>query len=65
MADFVKLKPKDKKAKVSERYFLVSHANEILKKPNSQWELNDPGYKWNGVELAKNTKKTSTSEKTE
>ena len=46
---------KNKKSK--DQKFGLKHANNVLKLANSQWELNDPGFKWNGTEIAVNSKK--------
>lgn len=54
----VTLKTKARKDyKSKDQKFTVAHANAVLKLPNSQWELNDAGWKWNGTELAVNSKK--------
>lgn len=48
----VKLKAKDvKDAKPKE--FGIDHANKLLKLPNTQWELADDKFAWNGTEIAK------------
>lgn len=48
----VKLKAKDvKDAKPKE--FTIDHANKLLKLPNTQWELADDKFNWNGTEIAK------------
>jgi len=50
--EVVILKPKDTKdGKLKE--FGIDQANKLLKLPNSQWELKDEKFKWNGTELAK------------
>jgi hypothetical protein len=61
----VVLKPKDfkKDTKVKEgadkegkKTFDIKHANNLLKLPNSQWELADEKFVWNGTEIAKKAK---------
>ena len=47
----VKLKTKSKESK--NQSFPLETANKLLKLPNSQWELDDKDFKWNGTELAK------------
>lgn len=48
----VKLKAKDvKDAKPVE--FEINQANKLLKTANSQWELADKAFQWNGIEIAK------------
>lgn len=44
---------KTKGAKSKKQEFGVEHANKVLSLPNTQWALEDKGYKWNGKELAK------------
>lgn len=53
-AEKVTLKSKSKKS-VS-RQFGTKQANALLKLPNSQWELDDKNYQFNGTELAKASK---------
>lgn len=48
----VKLKAKDVKDS-KPRDFELNHANKLLSLRNSQWELADPNWKSNGIELAK------------
>lgn len=50
----VTLKAKDVKSRTKQ--FGIDHANKILKLSNSQWELNDDNFEWNGTELAKKGK---------
>ena len=49
---FVFLKPKDVKdaKKVN---FELSIANQLLSLSNSQWELSDEKFNWNGTEISK------------
>jgi hypothetical protein len=48
----VKLKAKDQKnGKTTE--FEIQQANKLLSLNNSQWELEDKLFKWNGTEIAK------------
>lgn len=51
----VTLKTKGDKPKKQE--FELSHANRILSLPNSQWELSDTGFQWNGTEISVKDKK--------
>ena len=46
----LKTKNADKPRKKS---FPLEQANKLIKLKNSQWELDDKGYKFNGTELAK------------
>lgn len=50
----VKLKAKD--AEKKEKTFPSDRALVLLKMKNSQWELADDGYKFDGKELSKATK---------
>lgn len=52
----LKTKPHGK-VKSKNQDFTVDHANKVLKLANSQWQLNDANWKWNGTELAVNSKK--------
>lgn len=57
---FVTLKSKDKREKAKEyakKPFSIAHANALLQLPNSRWELADDKFKWNGKEIAVNSKK--------
>lgn len=47
----VVLKAKGEKGK--DRKFPIGQANKILSLSNSQWELNDKGFSWNGKEIVK------------
>lgn len=38
------------------RSFEISQANSILKLRNTQWQLDDKGFEWNGTEIAKKAK---------
>jgi hypothetical protein len=49
----VKLKAKDGKKDAKPVEFSIGQANKLLKLPNTQWELDDKAYKWNGTEIAK------------
>lgn len=49
----VKLKAKDGKKDAKPVEFSMTQANNLLKLPNTQWELDDKAYKWNGTEIAK------------
>jgi len=52
----VNLKAKDCK---TEKKFELSKANKLLRTKNSQWELKDNNWVWNGTELDKaKTKET-------
>lgn len=61
----VKLKQKDGKdpKKASAVEFSVKRANALLLLPNSQWELADDKYKWNGSEIATTATKPETTKK--
>lgn len=48
----VKLKAKDVKDAKSKE-FEIDHANKLLKLSNTQWELADDKFVWNGTEIAK------------
>lgn len=50
--DNVLLKAKDQK-NPKPQPFPISQANRLLSLSNSQWELSDEKYQWNGTELAK------------
>jgi hypothetical protein len=50
--DKVKLKKKNGKENDG-REFPIAQANTLLKLPNSQWEIGDNKYQWNGTEIAK------------
>lgn len=50
--EVVTLKAKDAE-KNRTREFGLDQANKLLRLKNTQWELADKGYKWNGSELAK------------
>lgn len=55
---FVNLKQKDgSKGPKTERKFEISQANKLLSLTNSQWILNDENFKWNGKEIATESKK--------
>lgn len=48
----LKTKVTKERKKSKDRSFPISQANTILKLANSQWELNDKDFKWNGKEIA-------------
>lgn len=51
---FVKLKATDgSKDKENIQSFEITVANKLLKLSNSKWKLEDKGFKWNGIEIAK------------
>jgi len=50
---FVKLKAKDQKKEAKPVEFEIGQANKLLKLSNSQWELSDDKFQWNGIEIAK------------
>lgn len=55
--DKVTLKAKDRKTeKESKQSFSDAQAIKILKLPNSQWELADERFSWDGKELTKKGK---------
>ena len=55
---FVNLVQKDgKKDSKIQRKFEISQANRLLSFSNSQWELKDDGFKWNGKEIAVQARK--------
>jgi len=45
---------KDYKPKTRE--FSIAQANALLKTKKTAWKLSDPGYEWNGTEIAKKSK---------
>lgn len=49
---FVALKAKDVKDATPQK-FEIDQANKLLKLPNSQFELDDPKFVWNGIEISK------------
>lgn len=54
----VTLKTKSRKGRKSKtQKFPISQANKLLKLSNTEWELSDEGFKWNGKEIAVNSKK--------
>ena len=38
--------------KKKSKSFNISQANKLLSLSNAQWKLDDPGFKWNGIEIA-------------
>lgn len=54
---FVFLKPKDVKGSKKSK-FEISVANQLLSLSNSQWELSDEKFTWNGTEISKAKKES-------
>lgn len=55
-ATMVGLKSKDRQKNQVSQKFEITQANRLLSLQNTQWELSDANFEWNGTEIVKKGK---------